>query len=193
MNGNIIRAFLCFLAGLFVVSAHARGGSQRAYDGFINFPPQIVQSKNGCLWIDGTLTSGHFFDGLERKDLGGVFEYTMSGKVLTDYPESVTASIRILDDQCVSTFSHSRFSVGDDDRHSFSFQVAWKTDVQLRPALLSPSGVRCIGSSSTRALSAPLLTCQMSVKSEGTPLSDHLIVSVFAGDGTRLTRLSAAP
>lgn len=194
MNHNTwMRALLCAFVVLFVGSTHVCWGNHRSSDSTVNFPPQIVQLKTGCLWIDGTLTSGNFFEGLERKDRDGLFEYMNSGKLLTDYPQSVVASIRILDDQCVSTFSPSRFSLGDGRRGSFSFQVAWKTGLQLRPALLAPEGVHCIDSPGTRATPTLPMTCQMTVKSDGTPLSDHLIVSVFGADGTWLTRLSAAP
>jgi hypothetical protein len=194
MKHNIcIRALLCAAVVLFVFSTYVSGGNHRSYDGIVIFPPQIVQLNSGCLWIDGTLTSGTFFEGLERKDRGGMFEYTNGGKVLSDYPQSVVASIRILDDQCVSISQASRYALAGSNRHSFSFQVAWKTGLQLRPALLSPTGVRCIGSSGTRASPVLPMTCQITINSEGTPLSDHLIVSVFGTDGTRLTRLSAAP
>jgi hypothetical protein len=37
------------------------------------------------------------------------------------------------------------------------------------------------------------LLCQLTVESKGIPLGEHLIVSVFAPDGKRLTRLSARP
>lgn len=194
MNHNTcIRALLCALAVLFVGSAYVRAGNHRLSDGAVSFPPQIVQLKAGCLWIDGTMTSGNFFEGLERKDRDGLIEYRNSGKLLTDYPRSVVASIRILDDQCVSTSQPSRFSLGDNNRDSFSFQVAWKTGLQLRPALLAPTSPHCIGSSGAGAIPTPPMTCQMIIESEGTPLSDHLIVSVFGPDGIRLTRLSAAP
>lgn len=192
-HNTCIRALLCALAVLFVVSTYVRGGSRRPHGGVIDFPPQIVQLKSGCLWIDGTLASGAFFEGLERKDHDGIFEYRNSGgKRLTDYPQSVVASIRILDDQCVPALSSSRVSLGRKS-YSFSFQIAWKTGVQVRPALLSATGVHCTGSPGTGEALMPPMTCQMTVKSGGTPLSDHLIVSVFGSDGARLTRLSTGP
>ena len=194
MNHNTcIRVLLCAFVLLFVSSAYVRGGNHRPHDGIIDFPPQIVELNSGCLWVDGTLASGAFFQGLERKDRGGMFEYSSSGKLLTDYPQSVVASIRFLDDQCVPTSKIARITLDDSSKRTFSFQVEWKTGVQLRPAQLSPTGVHCIGSSSTGMIPTLPMTCQITVKSEGTPLSDHLIVSVFGADGTRLTRLSAAP
>lgn len=194
MNHNTcIRVLLSALVVVFLIATHVRGGNHRAHDGVIDFPPQIVQLNSGCLWIDGTLTSGSFFQGLERKDRGGLFEYTNSGKSFIDYPQSVVASIRILDDQCVST-SSPHFLLGDKRRaFSFSFEVAWKTGMQLRPAMVLPTGIQCLGASDAGGIPIPPLTCQIRVKSEGTPLSDHLIVSVFGADGARLTRLSAAP
>ena len=182
---------VCTLLVLFLACACVKGGSRRSSDGILRFPPQIVQLNKGCIWIDGTLTAGRFFQGLARKDRDGVFEFTQGGELLTDYPQTVVASIRILDDQCVSTSVPYSLSLAGGNRRPFSFKVAWKAGLQLRPAALS-AGVDCVGSSGRPTIALPM-TCQMAVKSQGTPLSDHLIVSVFGADGERLSRLSAAP
>ena len=170
----------------------ASGINQKTYDGAVHFPAQIIEFNRGCLWIDGTLTSGNFFKGLKRINHDGAAEYTNNGKPLTNYPAFVTASIRFLDDQCASPQSDSRFSFSKENIQSLTFQILWKSETDLRPAPLASDGIRCRTSSNgTAAPASP--SCEIMVKSDGVPLSDHLVVAVFGIDGNRLVRLSAAP
>lgn len=185
--------FILILA-IFACSTPAGTGSHQSYSGALKFPAQIVQlTDNSCLWIDGTLTSGSFFDGLERTDREGVFEYRNSGRPFSEYPESLTAAIRILNDQCGPVLPRSDSVVAGAGMRTFAFQVAWKTGLQTRPAVLSAAGVQCAGFLGSDASPVPPMTCQIRVKGSGVPLSDHLIVSVFGANGERLTRLSVSP
>jgi hypothetical protein len=180
----------------FAACAHAGGGSNPTYDGVVDFGGQLLHLDDGCLSVGGTVVSGSFFENLKRIDVGGRLEYRKHGKVVTEYPESVTTSIRIVGDQCAA-FPNSPSSVFNGDSYSLKFAVAWKDGMRLRPAVLSPGVARCVGYSSVtippRNYAIPSITCQMTVESKGIPLLDHLIVSVFAADGNRITRLSAAP
>ena len=191
---RFVRLMLAVLVlGPIMLPAPALAGGHETYKGAVAFAPQIVQLPGGCLWVDGTLSSGNFFDGLERKDRSGLFQYTHDGTVLTNYPDSVNASIRILDDQCVPDPSDAGQVVSNDRPSSFTFNLAWKTDLQLRSVAISASDISCVGRSGKGMPSALPMTCSITVKSKGIPLSDHLIVSVLGSGGARLARLSAAP
>jgi hypothetical protein len=187
------------IVGMFPVIAHARTRNNQTYDGAVNFGSQLLYLDEGCLSVDGTIASGTFFENLKRSDSGILPEYRKRGELVTEYPESLTASIRIIGDQCTQApSSHSPIFNGDS--YSLSFEVDWKDGLQLSPAALSPIVVHCVGSSvlmnpsgDGNIVTAPLVTCQLTVASKGIPLADHLIVSVFAADGKLLTRLSAAP
>ena len=185
------------VVGMFPAFVHARGRSNLTYDGLVNFGPQLLYLDDGCLSVDGTVTSGTFFEDLKRNDNGSLPEYRKRGELVTEYPESLTASIRIIGNQCAAARgSHS--PVFDGDSYSLTFEVDWKNGFQLSPAALTPIVAHCVGSSvlinpTGDDIFAPSVTCQLTVASKGVPLTDHLIVSVFAADGKRLTRLSAAP
>jgi hypothetical protein len=189
--------FLAFVLGMSPVGAVAGGGSNPTYDGVVNFGSQLLQSNDECLSVDGTVTSGDFFDQLKRKDIAGRLEFRKHGRLVTQYPESITTSIRIAGGQCSAAFSHFPSSIFNGDSYSLKFAVEWKDGMQLRPAVLSSVAVHCVGYSSIaiprRDYTIPSIQCQMTVQSRGVPLGDHLIVSVFTADGSRLTRLSAAP
>jgi len=188
---------LIFIIGMFPMGARARGPNSTSYDGAVDFGAQLLHLDDGCLALDGTVTSGNFFDDLKRTEINHRFEFKKRGRVVTYYPESLTTSIRIAGGQCAVALSNRPSSIFRGDSYSLKFQMEWKEGMQLRPAALSPAGAHCVGSSSivipSQDVTIPLITCQMTVDSKGVPLVDHLIVSIFAADGARLTRLSAGP
>jgi hypothetical protein len=187
---------LTLIFGMSPSGASAGGRNNPTYDGTIDFGAQLLHLDDGCLALNGTVTSGNFFEDLKRIEIDNRFEYRKRGKVVTEYPESLTTSIRIEGDRCTA-LSNPPSSIFHDDSYSVRFQVEWKDGMELRPAALSPVIAHCTGSSSVpiprRDFTIPFVTCEMTVDSKGVPLGDHLIVSVFAADGKRLTRLSAGP
>jgi hypothetical protein len=186
---------LTLIIGMSPMGAHARGRNDPIYDGAVDFGAQLLHLDDGCLDLDGTVKSGTFFEDLKRTEIGNRFEFRKRGKVVTEYPESLTTSIRIAGDRCASTLLNPTASIFQADSYSVKFEVEWKKGMKLRPAVLSVA--HCIGSSSisipSQGFTTPLITCQMTVDSKGVPLVDHLIVSVFSADGRRLTRLAARP
>jgi hypothetical protein len=189
-------ALLLILAGFWCGSARAGGGTAR-YDGEVNFGAQMLRMDDGCALLGGTVSAGSFFDDLKRIDVAGRLEYKKRGKFVTDYPDTVTTSIRIVGNQCAAALSNSPASIFEGDSYALRFQLQWKDGMELRPAALGAAPVRCVGYSSVvlpaREITIPTIACEMTVQSKGVPLVDHLIVSVLTVDGNRLTRLSAAP
>jgi hypothetical protein len=187
---------LTLMVGMLPMGADARGRNDTTYDGAVGFGSQLLRLEDGCLALDGTVTSGNFFEDLKRTEIGSRFEFKKRGRVVTEYPESLTTSIRIAGDQCAAALSNRPSSIFRGDSYSLKFQVEWKDGMQLRPAALSSVVSHCVGSSSIipgQDVTIPSITCQMTVESKGVPLVDHLIVSVFSADGKRITRLSAGP
>lgn len=182
----------CLLA--FVASGR---GKTASYDGTVDFGGQLLHLDDGCLAVDGTVTSGNFFKDLKRSDSDSGFEYRKGDRVVTEYPASLTTSIRIVGQPCAAAFPNSISSIFDGDSYTLSFEVAWKSGMQVRPASLSPAVAHCTGyrvvTDPNKSSTFPAITCEMTVDSKGISLDNHLIVSVFTADGTRLTRISAAP
>ena len=187
---------LTLIFGLVPLGARAGGGSSPRYDGVIAFGSQLLHMDDGCLALNGTITSGSFFEDLKRTENGNRFEFTKGGLVVTDYPESLTTSIRIVG-QCAATLSNPPSIIFHGDSYVVKFEVEWKDGMELRAAELSPDAAHCTGYSSIpipkQNYTIPSITCQLTVESKGVPLADHLIVSVLTADGKRLTRLSARP
>jgi hypothetical protein len=188
---------LPLIIGILAIGADARRKNDTTYDGSVGFGSQVIYLNDGCVSVDGAFKSGNFFEDLKRSDTGSEFEFRKSGSVVTEYPEYLTTSIRLVGGECADTISRPPSSIFHNDSYSLRFQVAWKDGMEMRPAVLSPIVAHCTGASSTpipsRDFTIPSITCEMTVDSHGVPLADHLIVSVFTADGKLLTRLSAHP
>jgi hypothetical protein len=194
----LLRGVLALLViGALPLAARAGGNGSAAYDGTVDFGAQLIQSDDGCLAVDGKLASGAFFEDLKRVEIGHQFEFRKHGRAVREYPDSLTTSILISGGHCVSAVSNPEPSVFQGQTYRLRFQVDWKEGMVLRPAALSPVAARCTGYSPIKAtgheLASAAVLCQLTVDSKGVPLGDHLIVSIFSGDGRRLTRLSARP
>jgi hypothetical protein len=193
---GLLLAAICL--AVLPTTAHAGGKASATYDGAVGFGSQELRLSDSCLSIEGAMRSGNFFDDLKRTAAGDQFAFHKNGQSLTQYPESVTTSIRIMNDRCgANASSNLPSSVFDGNSYSLTFEVQWKDGMQLTPAAMSPTDVHCVGSrvltDVRNTLTTPAVTCQLTIQSKGVPLLNHLIVSVYSPDGKRLTRLSAAP
>jgi len=198
-NRHSAKLFLALLIGLLPIGASARSRKDATYDGAVDFGSQVLNLQSGCFAVDGSVSSGSFFDDLKRVDTGNQTEYVKEGRVLTEYPDSITTSIRIMGSECTRGFSSAALPIFEGDSYSMTFEVQWKDGMQLTPAMLSPAVAHCVGTriitnaSKDSTSTFPALTCEMTIQSRGVSLEKHLIVSVFSPDGKRLVRLSAAP
>jgi len=187
---------LTLMTGMLPLGANARPRNTPSYNGQVDFGAQLLYREDGCLSVHGAVTAGNFFDDLRRVDKDGQLEYRKHGKLVTEYPESLTTSIRIAGDPCI-VISNSPSALFRGDSFSLKLEVYWKHEMQLRPAVISPLGAHCIGYASVtmsgQTLTTPSIGCQLTVDSKGVPLADHLIVSILGSDGRPLTRISAAP
>jgi hypothetical protein len=177
----------------FGATAHAK--NHPTYDGVIDFGRQLLYLDDGCLSIQGTVAAGSFFQDLKRIDNGGELEYRKHGRVVKEYPESLTTSIDIMVDQSFDGSLHWPASLRHGGSLAWKFEVDWKHEMQMRRAE-SPAAAHCVGDSDILLpgdLPVPSVSCQMTVVSKGVPLVDHLIVLIFEADGKPLTRISFAP
>jgi len=189
--------FLTILAGLLPLGANAAPNSSPTYGGQVDFGAQLLHLQDGCASIHGALTAGSFFDDLKRIDKGGQLVFRKSGTIVTEYPESITTSIRIAGDSCAAQSSVSPSAIFHGDSYLLKLEVFWKHDMEMRPAAFSSGTAHCVGYSSIVGPGengkVPSISCQLTVDSRGVPLGDHLVVRILGSDGRLVTRISAAP
>src|ERR1700733_6885824 len=97
--------FLMLMIGILSMGADARRRSDPAYDGAVNFGSQIVFLQDGCIALDGSVSSGSFFEDLKRVASGNQLEFEKNGSAVTKYPESLTTTIHIVGGECADALS----------------------------------------------------------------------------------------
>src|SRR5579863_1573671 len=115
----------------FSIGANARRKNDLKYEGAVNFGSQVIYLNDGCVAVDGTVTSGDFFGDLKRIDTGDELEFRKGGSVVTEYPKFVTTSIRLVGGECDATLSRPPSSIFRGNSYSLTFQVEWKDGMQL--------------------------------------------------------------
>ena len=183
-------------AGLFPLLTQAGGNSTSSHEETVAFGSQLLHINDSCLSVEGTLASGEFFSGLQRKAKDGRIEYSKHGEKVDEYPDSLATSIRISGDPCAAA-APTWPSPFNGKSYAVRFEVEWKDGMSLRPATLAAGAAQCEGYASVpvphRNYTIPAISCHIAIDGKGVPLSNHLIVSVYGADGQRLTRISAAP
>jgi hypothetical protein len=174
------------------------GKHREVYKGEILFSPQVLRVDDGCIAFGGAVTSGDYFRDFERIENGNNIEFRKHGQLITEYPESLTLSIRIAGSRCDESswdLAPSFFQNGSAE--ALKFQGEWKEGMRLRPVegltVVSHSRKSSSIHFPDRDLTTYAVEYHIDVNSKGVPLSNHLIISVLTPDGKRLVRLSAAP
>jgi hypothetical protein len=189
---------ICTMMAISVLPPGARAGGRNipTYEGQVDFGAQLLHRSDDCIFVGGNISSGSFFNHLKRISIGDHFEFRQREKSVVEYPDSLTASIRILGNQCGGA-SAAMSGLLANGTYALKLVAKWKDGLEMTPATISPGSVTCNGYNSVtipdKGFTIPTVTCQLNVQAKGIPLSDHLIVSIFTEDGTQLTRLSAAP
>jgi hypothetical protein len=186
---------VCLLAAAPLFAFGGRGVNP-AYDGELAFGPQLLRFDDGCLFVDGAVTAGTFFNDLKRFDVGGRFEFRKRGQLVTEYPQALTTSVRLVGSRCGAESPYGPAAVFNGGSYALRITAQWKDGMDMTPIALAPEAAQCVAVADPDQPfgdTIPVVTCRITVDGSGIPLDRHLIVSVFSVDGQRLARLSAAP
>jgi hypothetical protein len=149
----------------------------------------IIFDDTGIFFNAG-MTAGDFFDRLERRDTSQGERFFIDSGPGSDYPDSVRvnlfANVRTsnkipFDKRC----SGKAEAVMD----SLKIKAEWKTGLNTRP--VSKMTVRHL--SRNEMAPTALWGYELAISSEGVPLTDHLVVSVYGPDSSLIARFSGAP
>jgi len=173
---------------------------------FTTLPPLTMGQHSGRVvlmkpWIilifddqriqfDAGMLAGDFFGQLERRKTAKGELFYIHSKSVSDYPKSVT----------VRLFAN-RWERGDtpfDKRwggttsalmDTLQFKAEWKTGLDMRP--VSKMAVRHL---ERNEIAANVLSAyELTISSEGVPLTDHLVVSVYGPASSLVVRFSGSP
>lgn len=168
----------------------------KKYDSHVQFAPEFARSGNFCIQFGGSITAPGFFENLEANTSAKGTEYSRGGHRVEAFPQTVSIVIIAVPRMCDRQPSEDLSAKAEDFMDELQFEVDWKLGMRMQTAknfnrekpahdrqellLLGPGAL------------ADVWKYSMTVSGDATPLSAHLIVSVFDKERRFLTRLSVS-
>jgi hypothetical protein len=170
------------------------------YDGGVFLETDGTLANGICFRLMGHVTSGHFFDDLKRIDDKGAETVFRRGKeTVTQFPGQLLLSFTIYDLPCSTKLKEAgtRTYLTREIVSNLHLSLFWKRGVELRPLTgFKPVGfsVRPIFPFNTGAQDLPERLewfYELTVPSEGVPLTDSLVLIVRTPDDHVAARVAA--
>jgi hypothetical protein len=143
-----------------------------------------VRDRDVCVSFSPVMTSGDFFDGLQRHEMPSGDEFHKNSRVVTNFPEQLTVqlqlSISVCDADIYTPAPAPSFVSG------IRFRAQWKRGLAMRPVM--DLRVQRVAITSEEGDSRLLFL--LKIHDRDVPLTDHLIISVISPQGKLLSRMS---
>jgi hypothetical protein len=193
---------------LLILTASGHGQSKYTYTRVVLGPyGGHFSVNNDCVILSPELTSGNFFDGLQwLKTKSGQEEFHKNGQRVVSFPGSIDVTLAIYMHPCNENFPGGPSA----DKlsklcNSLAIEASWKRGADSWPAevlkpfkmtkgpftqaeLLSAIGVNKGSLAQHRQYPGYGAAMSASLASQGIPLTDHLVISIFSQEHKFLTR-----
>src|ERR1700677_1104484 len=196
MPSNIkmaVSGFLSFLVvTLFLLMPFGASGEAP-----LQVPAQIVEYKevvplssgqvrdgNVCVNFSPVMTSGEFFDGLQRHETPSGDEFRKNSRVVTNFPEQLTVQLQLSISVCDADIYTPAPAPGF--VNGIRFKAQWKRGLAMRP--VEQFAIQRVAITSEEGDSRMLFL--LKIRDKNVPLTDHLIISVISPQGKLLSRMS---
>jgi hypothetical protein len=143
-----------------------------------------VRDRDVCVNFSPVMTSGEFFDGLQRHETPSGDEFHKNSRVVQNFPEQITVQVQLSISVCdadVYTPAPAPSFV-----NGIRFKAQWKRGLTMRP--VEQFAVQRVAITSEEGDSRLLFL--LKIHDRDVPLTDHLIISVISPQGKLLSRMS---
>jgi hypothetical protein len=165
-------------------------------------PSQRIKSDQYCGNLSGVLSSGEFFDGLQRLGTGRHIQFRKYAQSVKDFPSNIAISLAGNIEPCSSDPSNSAVSfvqpgngssqqAVDQFVSNLKFTALWKNPRGVQP-VSNWSVTKSVSDDGTwRANDQIPMRFAFQVPSQGVPLTNQLVISVYAPSGAKLATFTA--
>lgn len=202
---NSLKSALVIASATFLV-ATCLDAAPRKKQRFESFVPvvasQTIKSDQYCGKLTGVLSSGEFFDGLQRLGTGRHIEFRKDAHPVTEFPSTIGISLAGKITPCGSEPSNSGVSVvqrgnGSSQQevseftNGLKFTALWENPRGFQP-VSNWSVTKSVSGDRTWGVNDQIPTrFAFQVPSQGVPLTSQLVITVYAPSGVKLATFTA--
>ncbi len=202
---NSLKSALIVAAVSFLVAACADAAPKKKQQ-FELFVPvvasQSIKSNQYCGSLSGALSSGEFFDGLQRLGTGRHIEFRKDAQPVKEFPSNIAVSLAGNITPCASEPTNSAVSFVQPGNESSQQAVSeFMNGLKFTALWKNPRGVQPVSDwSVTKSVSDDKawrvndqipMRFAFQVPSQGVPLTNQLVISVYAPSGVKLVTFTA--
>ncbi len=143
-----------------------------------------VRDKDVCVNFNPVMTSGSFFDGLQRHETPAGDEFRINSRVVKNFPEQITVQVQLSISVCDADIYTPAPAPGF--VNGIRFKAQWKRGLAMRP--VAQFAVQRVAITSEEGDSRMLFL--LKIRDQDVPLTDHLIISVMSPQGKLMSRMS---
>ena len=193
-------------------SASAGPKNKTIFDMFVPVAPQPIRISNVCGNLSGALSADNFFDGLVRIEKRHRIEFRKYSQPISEFPSQVSVALAGNFTSCaapgvarpgpqvdyVRPGNESSPQRVNDFINGLRFTAVWKNRYGIHPVegfqvtKTAPSDRRRFGLTVQFNINDQIpWRFAFQVPSQGVPLTDQLVISVYAPSGTKLASFTA--
>jgi len=200
-----LKSALLFGTAILLVATcvHAAPKKKQQFELFVPIiASQSIKSGQYCGNLSGALSSGEFFDGLQRLGTGRHVEFRKNAQPVKEFPSTIAVSVAGNITPCASEPSDSGVAYVqpgngsspqsvNDFMNGLKFTAMWKSPRGVQP-VSNWSITKTVSDDKTWRVDDQIpMRFAFRVPSQGVPLTNQLVISVYAPSGVKLVTFTA--
>jgi hypothetical protein len=194
-----VKSALIFAAALFFVagSAQAAPKKKQQFELFVPVAAQPIKSDQFCGNLAGALSSGEFFDGLQRLGSGRKIEFRKDSQPVKEFPSNIAIALAGDIKPCGSSSDEPHVDfvqpgngssprAVNDFMNGLKFTAVWKNPRGVQPVSNLAVTKSVSNDSSWRVNDQIPMRFAFQVPSQGVPLTSQLMISMYGPSGVKL-------
>jgi hypothetical protein len=183
-------------------TAQAAPKKKTQFELFVPVAAQPIKSDRYCGNLSGALSSGEFFDGLQRLGTGRRVEFRKDSQPVKEFPSKIAIALAGNITPCASAGSSSSVNfvqpgngssaqTVNDFMNGLKFTAVWKDPRGMQP-VSNWSVTKSVSSDNAWHVNDQIpMRFAFQVPSQGIPLTNQLVISVYAPSGVKLATFTA--
>jgi hypothetical protein len=187
---------------LIASSAQAAPKKKQQFELFVPVASQPIKGDQYCGNLSGALSSGEFFDGLQRLGAGRHIEFRKDAQPVKEFPSKIAIALAGNITPCAAGISNAPVDFVEPGNGSsqqavnqfmdgLKFTAVWKNPRGVQPVSNWSVTKSVSNDRSWRVNDQIPMRFAFQVPSQGVPLTNQLVISVYAPSGVKIATFTA--